>query len=266
MKEKSAKLKKNDTGRVKMKVLSIGNSFSEDAHAYLHILAEQRGIDLTTVDLAIGGCSLQRHWNNVEGNIEDYLHNINGQNRAERSVTVDEIIRSDTFDVVTLQQVSHFSGKYETYHPYIDSLVAYVKKHQPNAELYFHRTWAYELDSPHSEYHLYDKDQKKMYNDICEVTERVSREIGAKLIPAGDVIQAMRERVSAFDYANGGMTLCLEDGFHMSHTYGRFAVALTWLSTLTGKRAEPLPFKELDMALIKEICQIVNEIVFEKQI
>ena len=249
-----------------MKILSIGNSFSADAHAYLHELAEQRGMDLTTVNLAIGGCSLETHFNNVKENKANYLYSLNGGDWAEKLVTVDEIIKAEHFDIVTLQQVSGFSGLYDSYQPYLNDLAKYVRENQPAADLFFHRTWAYELDSPHSEYHLYDKDQKKMYNDICEVTERVSGEIGAKLIPAGDVIQAMRERVSAFDYANGGMTLCLEDGFHMSHTYGRFAVALTWLSTLTGKRAEPMPFKELDMALIKEICQIVNEIVFEKQI
>ena len=83
------------------------------------------------------------------------------------------------------------------------------------------------------------------------------------MIPAGDVIQAMRERIPEFDYANGGQSLCC-DGFHMSHTYGRFAVALTWLATFTGKRVEPMPFKDLDLDIIAQVCEIVNEIVFEK--
>ena len=74
----------------------------------------------------------------------------------------------------------------------------------------------------------------------------------------------MRERIAKFDYRNGGETLCLDDGFHMSHTYGRYAVALTWLATLTGKRVEPLPFMELDLNVITQICEIVNETVFGK--
>lgn len=245
-----------------MKILSIGNSFSEDAHAYLHTLAEQRGIDLTTVDLAIGGCSLQKHFENVSNNNANYLHSINGNTWAEQQVTIEEILKSEKFDVVTLQQVSHFSGMYETYQPYLNDLADFVKKYQPNAALYFHRTWAYEIDSHHSEFYLYNNDQKKMYASLCEASQLAANSINAALIPSGDVIQALRERISAFDYANGGMSLCC-DGFHMSHTYGRFAVALTWLATLTGKHAEPMPFKELDSELIAQICEIVNEIVFK---
>lgn len=245
-----------------MKILSIGNSFSVDAHAYLRDVAQQRGEELDLVDLAIGGCSLQTHWENIENNNANYLHMINGyENWNASRVTIEEIIKSDQFDIVTLQQVSHFSGMYETYQPYLNNIVDYVKKLQPNAKLYFHRTWAYEIDSTHKEYSLYDNNQKKMYEAICKASKTASIEIGAKLIKSGDVIQAMREKIPTFDYANGGQSLCC-DGFHMSHTYGRYAVALTWLATLTGKKVYPMPFMELDSNLIAQICQIVNEIVF----
>ena len=246
-----------------MKILSIGNSFSADAHAYLHDLAEQRGEDLITVNLAIGGCSLETHWNNVTENNANYLHSINGGPWAEQLVTIDEIIKNERFDVVTLQQVSHFSGQYETYQPYLDSLTKYVRAHQPSADLYIHRTWAYEIDSQHEGFLNYARDQKRMFEEICGATEKACLVSGGALIPAGDVIQALRERLPIFDYANGGESLCC-DGFHMSHTYGRFAVALTWLAILTGKRQEPKPFKELDINIIRAICDIVNEIAFDK--
>lgn len=246
-----------------MKILSIGNSFSADAHAYLYQLAKQRNIDLETVNLAIGGCSLQRHWENVEQNNSNYGHSINGGDWAEKDVTIDEIIKNEQFDVVTLQQVSHFSGQYETYQPYLDNLVEYVKRHQPTAKLYFHSTWAYEIDSNHDFFSIYDHDQKKMYNATLQATEQACKTINAEVIPSGKVIQALRERVPHFDYKNGGESLC-RDGFHMSDTYGRYAVALTWLATLTGKRVEPMPFMGLDDELILQICQIVNEITNAK--
>ena len=255
--------KKRKDYQINMKILSIGNSFSVDAHEYLHKLAKDRGIDIETVNLAIGGCSLERHWENVVNNNANYGYSINGEIWSEKDVTIDEIIKSQVFDVVTLQQVSHFSGMYETYQPYLNNLIDYVRKHQPNASLYFHRTWAYELDSNHSEFHLYGCDQKRMYNALCKATEIAASETGATLILAGDVIQAMRERIKKFDYAGGGESLCL-DGFHMSHTYGRYAVALTWFATLSGKRAEPMEFMDLDLDIITEICDIVNEIVFGK--
>ena len=43
-----------------MKLLSIGNSFSQDAHNKLHALAKANGVTLETVNLYIGGCSLER--------------------------------------------------------------------------------------------------------------------------------------------------------------------------------------------------------------
>ena len=246
-----------------MKILSIGNSFSADAHAHLHTLAEQRGEDLTTVNLAIGGCSLEAHWDNIVNNSASYLHSVNGGDWAEKLVTVEEIIKSEHFDIVTVQQVSHFSGQFETYQPYLNSLVDYVRQYQPGADLYFHGTWAYEIDSTHSGFQNYGCDQTKMYEAICQAADSACLVTGATLIPSGKVIQALRHRLPAFDYGNGGESLCC-DGFHMSHTYGRFAVALTWLATLTGKAVEPLPFMELDLNLITEICKIVNEIVFDK--
>ena len=102
-----------------------------------------------------------------------------------------------------------------------------------------------------------------MHNATMQATEQACKTINAEVIPSGKVIQALRERVPHFDYKNGGESLC-RDGFHMSDTYGRYAVALTWLATLTGKRVEPMPFMDLDNELISQICQIVNEITNAK--
>ena len=203
------------------------------------------------------------HWENIQQNNAKYGHCINGESWAEKDVTVEEIIKSDKFDVVTLQQVSHFSGQYETYQPYLDNLVKYVKKLQPQAQLYFHRTWAYEIDSAHEGFLLYDRSQRKMYEALCQASETASQAINATIIPSGDVIQSLRENLPAFDYANGGDSLC-SDGFHMSHTYGRYAVALTWLATLSQTPVAPMSFMDLDPSIIEQICQIVNSIVFKK--
>ena len=48
-----------------MKVLSIGNSFSQDAQRYLHRLAKEDGTFIKCVNLYIGGCSLQTHYINM---------------------------------------------------------------------------------------------------------------------------------------------------------------------------------------------------------
>ncbi len=45
-----------------IKILCIGNSFSEDAMKYLHAIAKCGGMEVKTVNLYIGGCPLIKHW------------------------------------------------------------------------------------------------------------------------------------------------------------------------------------------------------------
>ncbi len=241
-----------------MKVLSIGNSFSQDAHRWLHRLALANGIALETVDLCIGGCSLERHWQCLQNNTADYILEINGE-ETQRYISLLDALQQDRYDVVTLQQVSQLTGRYDTYLPYLTELAAVVQEKQPQAALYFQQTWAYEVDSQHSGFALYHNDQQEMFRCIKETTETAARQIGATLIPTGTVIQQLR-KTAPFDYAAGGLSLC-RDGFHLTLDYGRYAAAATWLKTLTGCSPKDQPFEDFDTALIQQIHRIVTETV-----
>ena len=61
-----------------IKILAIGNSFSQDATYYLHQIAAADDVDIKVVNLYIGGCSLERHWNNIQNEAEEYLLEENG--------------------------------------------------------------------------------------------------------------------------------------------------------------------------------------------
>ena len=241
-----------------MKLLSIGNSFSQDAHKWLQKLAEKNGIELKTANLYIGGCSLETHWLNFEQNNEFYDLEING-GEAERKIGISEALKMDDWDVITVQQVSGFSGLEETYEPYISKLAEVVRNAVPNAKLYFHQTWAYETDSSHGDFARYNNDQDQMYDCIIRVTEKMAKKINAELIPVGTVIQHLRRNVAEFDYKNGGISLC-RDGFHLTLDYGRFAAAATWLKTLTGMDVSVTEFEDFDTEILKKIVAVVNEI------
>ena len=49
-----------------MKILAIGNSFSQDATKYLQSVAKSAGEDLFVRNIYIGGCSLERHALNIK--------------------------------------------------------------------------------------------------------------------------------------------------------------------------------------------------------
>lgn len=241
-----------------MKILSIGNSFSQDAHKWLHKLAKANGAELETANLYIGGCSLEMHWKNVEENNAYYSLELNG-NAGERTVSIEEALNFDKWDIITLQQVSQLSGMPSSYEPYLSKLANIVRKSQPDAKLYFHQTWAYETDSAHDGFVNYNNDQTEMYCKIKQTSEAAARSINTKLIPTGKVIQTLRETVPEFDYKNGGLSLC-RDGFHLSLDYGRYAAAATWLRTITGKKLIATNFEDFDIELLNKIINVVNEI------
>ena len=240
-----------------MKVLSIGNSFSQDAHRYLHELSLACGNALKTVNLYIGGCSLERHYNNMVNDLAEYSYEVNGAS-GNRTVSLEEALTECEYDVITVQQVSGYSGRPQTYIPYLPELAAYVREKQPKAKLYFHRTWSYEWGYESQNYAAYNFDQNEMYRRIVDATAFAAKLIDVDIIPTGDAIQKLRTAIPEFDYRNGGVSLC-RDGFHLSLDYGRFAAAVVWYYTLTGRKPEVDSFGELDPALVRKIVDTVTE-------
>lgn len=241
-----------------MKILSIGNSFSEDAHRWLHSLAETQGEDIYTANLYIGGCSLETHWINDSENNAFYDFQLNG-NPAEEKISISDALSREIWDIVTVQQVSQLSGITETYEPYISVILGKVKKLLPEAKIYLHRTWAYETDAEHPGFVNYGNDQKEMYRKIVSATKEIAEALDIEIIPTGDVIQVLRESVPEFDYGNGGASLC-RDGYHLTYDTGRFAASATWFRTLTGKKISLSDFEDFDKTLISKILSVVNSI------
>lgn len=242
-----------------MNILAIGNSFSEDACRYLYNIAESIGENITVVDLVIGGCSLAMHAENAQKHLEAYDYQLNGCSLS-KTVTLEYTLKERKWDVITIQQASHFSGQAETYEPYGTELIECIKKYAPGAKIYFHMTWAYEVDSNHSCFAWYNSSQQEMYARIQDATEGFAKSHGIDIIPTGKVIQALRSRPE-FDYQNGGISLC-RDGFHLSMTYGRYAAAATWYQRLVGdvSLSSFLP-EDTDCTLLRIIEQTVADVV-----
>ncbi|MBR3714782.1 MAG: DUF4886 domain-containing protein [Clostridia bacterium] len=238
-----------------MKILSIGNSFSQDAHKYLHKIAVASGFDIETVNLYIGGCSLKRHYDNMISGAADYDLERNG-GPSERKISLNEAITLDDWDVVTLQQASHFSGMPQSYVPYITELASFIRKYAPKSKIYFHQTWAYEHDSVHSGFATYNQSQEEMFRRLRDASEMAAKLIDAEIIPTGTVIQKLRESLPEFDYRNGGKSLC-RDGFHLSLDYGRFTAAAVWFNILTKGEIKLKAFENLSHPLLENIVATI---------
>jgi hypothetical protein len=215
-----------------MKVLAIGNSFSQDATRYLHQIAESQNVELEVVNLCMGGCPLEWHHDNMVGDKRNYMLEYNGKFTGFY-VTMKEALESREWDVITLQQVSHYSPKIETYYPYVTEIVKYIRSMQPKARLLIHETWAYEIDSTHGAFHDYNCDQQYMYKCLRNAYHLAAEKIGAELITCGDAVQYIRETLPEFDYAGGGLSLN-RDGFHMTQYIGRCLLAYVWIEKVLG--------------------------------
>ena len=244
-----------------LKILGIGNSFTEDAAAYIHQMAESISYDVQIVTLYIGGCPLERHWQNVENN-GFYDYHRNGVKSARR-MTIAEALDMDTWDVIVTQQASHDSGWICSYEPFLPLLVDYISAKAPSAKLYLQETWAYEITSTHGNFMRYNRDQQLMYEKLHSCYTQMAEKYHLGLIPSGTVIQKLRQ-LPEFHVPTGGLSLC-RDGFHMSLDYGRYILACVWLKTLLGIKLESVTYvpesinldKVPDEALLREIrCEI----------
>ena len=224
-----------------MNILSIGNSFSQDAQRYLHKIAELNGISLKCVNLYIGGCSLKTHYHNILDDNRAYEFEFNGESTGLH-VSVREALESDDWDVVTLQQASHYSFIYDTYTPYIEALAEYVRKYSPKSKIFIHETWAYEDGS--ERLRIVDQvSAENMYAGIQKAYKKAAQLIGADgIIKSGEaMMKAYRENPDSVH----------RDSFHASLGFGRCLLAIVWLKTLTGKSNILIP-EVLDVPITDE--------------
>ncbi|MFH1496686.1 MAG: DUF4886 domain-containing protein [Verrucomicrobiota bacterium] len=184
--------------RDSLKLLAIGNSFSNDATRQLPQVAKAGGKDLLLGRASIGGCSLERHARHLaEARAGDAkgraYHGFDDPKTGnKRSVTLIEALQSAEWDIVTLQQVSHQSYKRESFQPHLDQLIAAIREHAPSAEILIHQTWAYREDHP-----FFKRDDGftplKMYEGLTANYRAIAQEKDFRILPVGDALHLARQ-------------------------------------------------------------------------
>lgn len=226
-----------EKGVVIMNILSIGNSFSQDAQRYLHQIARADGVDLCAINLYIGGCPLSMHYRNMLSENPEYALGVNGSHTGF-NVSLKEALLNRDWDIITLQQVSSQSPNYDTYQPYLDALAEYIRRLVPKAKIAIHQTWAYEQGSQRLNEELKYCDYKDMLSDIVTAYQKAAEHIHADfIIPSGEVFGAMLEN---------GIEKIHRDTFHASLGLGRYALGLIWYKVLTGNTVSGNTFCDFD--------------------
>jgi len=219
----------NDT----IRVLAIGNSFSQDAvEQYLWELGHAAGVEMIIGNMYIGGCTLERHAGNIRTGSTDYAYRkvVNGIKTNTPDFTLEQALADETWDYVSVQQASGYSGIYDSFHPYIDTLLLFLRAHvKDDCRMLFHQTWAYQSDSQHDHFAWYNTSQQQMYRAIMDAEKQVMHDCHIRtVVPCGTAVQNARKSKLIGDH----MT---RDGYHLDWVYGRYTAACTWFEVLTHK-------------------------------
>ena len=243
------------------KILAIGNSFSDDAMEHLaEILVGEGYTDFILGNLYIGGCSMDGHAARIKSGAKDYSFRVNiGSGWTTVTESIQYGLTYTDWDVVTIQQVSGYSGIPESYGN-MQYIIDYVRETvDPFVKIFFHMTWAYQNGSGHQDFPKYDRDQMTMYNAIINTTQKLV--VGnwniQGYLPSGTAIQNLRT-----SYLGDTLT---RDGYHLSLDIGRYTAALVWYKELFGADLTDLtvvPQKYGNIALhLSAIKEAVNNAI-----
>ena len=214
-----------------IKILSISNSYGKNALWQLYDIFQMEGVK--KVDIAvmyIAGCSLDKHWDNIQNNAAEYevFRNNNGTWTSTKNCTIDSLLAEGDWDVITTQNSSGLSGKTDGYKN-LNNVADYIKSKCPSSTLIWHLIWGYQSGSQWLTPSNYNGDEKLMYQSIVDCTNNIvipSKKFDS-VVPVGTAI--MNARTSGLKN-----NVHLADGSHLSEELGYYIAAFTWFCHLTG--------------------------------
>lgn len=169
-----------------MNILTIGNSFSWSLQRYFPSVAAAAGEKLNISYANFGGCELERHWSYIKAETADPMCRIYGG-----GTRLDNMLQSCEWDVVTIQQASHMSWRPESYEPYAENIIRFVRQYAPKAEIMVQQTWAYRADSPRFE--EWGLSQQEMHDRLTVNYRDLAARYGLRVIPTGLAVALSRE-------------------------------------------------------------------------
>lgn len=227
-----------------IKILTLGNSYSNDACAWLEKILKSASYDDVIIGyINYGGCDINDHWSNVDDDITndfgaEFFVNNNG--KIQRYPTGEDfslvegykfLLSMCEWDFVIIQHGPKSVEIKESY-SHLRDLLDFVKCNlkSPNAKLLYHMIWKYNDN-------VEGGSTAQVYDDILDTTRNIvlKHEEFVGVIPAATMRQNMMstyltDRDISRDYG------------HMGLGFGRYALGLLWYSYLTGGSSDDICF------------------------
>jgi len=251
-----------------MRILSIGNSFSDDSFFYLGDILRASGDEDTTIGiLFVGGCSLEQHVSNIldDNKVYSYHKYENKVWKNYDNYSIDMALKDGIFDVVILQQASYLAGSRGSYFidaskygarikgfdTYIEYLINEIKKKVKNAPSFiFNETWAYENGFTGDQFTSYHFSHDEMLQALFCVYNKIQEDNPSLdgTIPLIEAIECLRDhKINP-----------TRDGLHLSNL-GRYVASLVSFRILTGEKGLQSSYTPHELS--KEEGRLGREIV-----
>lgn len=211
-----------------VKILTIGNSFADNACRFLDKITQSvDGCFIIIGKANLGGCSLERHASLIEQCKQD------PSKKPYSGKSLKDILQSEDWDAVTIQQVSSSSFRPESFQPYADQICEYIKKYSPQSQIYIHETWPYAPDCPRLE--QFELSHKKMYKKLRKNYITLSKRYDAPILGSGDAFYYSHKK-------NNCINLWSEKDRYHASPEGCYLAGCVWFSKLFEKDPEAVTF------------------------
>jgi hypothetical protein len=173
-----------------VRLLTVGNSFAGNSTRFLAGLATAGGDTLVLGQANPGGCSLERHWKAAaafEANPTDpagLIYVVGPKDKPQR-MSLKQMLLSQSWDYVTIQQASPLSDNADSYFPYAANLHEYIRRNAPTATVLVHQTWAYRAD--HSKF-AQGGSPAEMHEKVRTNYHTLAAKLKLDLLPVGDAM------------------------------------------------------------------------------
>ena len=215
-----------------LKILTIGNSYSDDATEYVYNVAKSLGFENVEVaNLRANSCSLAMHLSNAQSDNGAYMFRYWGDGAdswtdygswsSNGTYKISTAVAQADWDYIIFQQVSTSSYNADSYDD-LNALISIVEEINPTAKLGWHMTWSDKFTSS----------EDTMYNGIVNAVQSkiVTNDKIDVIIPTGTTIQNART-TTVFDPVE---LMRNANNKHLNYGLGRYAAALTVVKALTG--------------------------------
>ena len=278
-----------------LKVLMIGNSFSNSVGVYLPKIVKASGHKLELTSANIGSCSLEQHSENLIAAEKDQSYrpyriavwnSVNPETPLVLQGNVNELLKKNRYDIITVQQGGSRAPDRKTFHPHLERVLAYIRQKQPQAEIVFQQTWSYRIDDPRYKPHpnpKFDYDQTGMFERVCNVYRALAAEHKMRVIPVGTAVQCFRKNTPVkYQIPTGtpvypdtppwkgdavgyifwkksketGKPELSSDFVHLN-SFGRYLQACVWFSFLYGEPVSKITWRPEDFS--QQECALLKK-------